>query len=1059
MSSTGPRIVAVLVTHDGAGMLRRTLSSVAAQTQGDIEIIAVDNASGDGSRDILVELLGPDRVVVVDRDLGFSAAIDLALDVLDAQDLRIGRAGPGPDDLVLLLHDDLELERDAVAHLVAALDSDPNVAIVGPKLRWADDPSRLQSVGATIDLTGRVDDGIDPGELDQGQRDEDRQVLFVPTAGMLLRRSVFDALGRFDVRAHAFREDLDLCWRATIAGYDVEVVPGAVARHAGLAAEHLRGGRVADLGPRYLAERNTLAALITNYGSERLVAVLPLAFLVGVAKVVGFLVTRRIGDARATVAAWGWNLANLRGTLARRRHVQRLRRRRDDEIAPLFARITPRVQAYFEAVLDRITGDAAPGEVGSAETQPSATLQGELLPPMDRWSDDVEVADTAGAPDVAPEGVAPLLRRRVARVLADRPLQLLLPPAVLLLLLGARDLVLPGTLRGGDLVPFPQGASLLTRHLAAWHDSGATLSLLDPSPAQLVLGALQWSFGDGALRILVLVAPVIAGIGAMRALAPYVASTLTRTVLALTYVGSPPLLAAVAAGDVVTLLLAMILPIVVTSAAVIVDAEARVERVWRRLAVMAFLLAAIIAFAPPLVAALPIVLVAGIGHALVAVTDVRWRRTLIIRSIVVATLPLPLLGPWLRSLPTVLAETVTLRDVPLGVHPARWIALDPTGRLLGAAGAGLLLAGLVGALVVSVADVGPTRLRATIAMVALALSLPLLAWWADGAGTTMRTEPLLLIAAATLVGLAALGLQHAPAVLTGYSFGWRQVGAATATVGIVTFALGGFVAHAVDGTPGLQRQEAVPAYLATLGPVPPARILVIGVEADEVVWEIVPATGPDLAAFGVRHDPVLISALTDAVDDLLAGRDPRAATRLGRLGVGVVLVPDGRDDARLAALLRAQTALDPLPSLGGPVARVSGNVPGVAIATEAVPSDSVPDPSVPPRTVVAALAQVAPDGFVGSSGPGGELLAALPFGRDWRVLVDGAARPMLNDGGLIQVAGVPADADVEVVATPSVTRTTLLRGQALWALLVLSLGARPPAFARDNARRRARTVR
>ncbi len=1052
MSSAGPRIVAVLITHDGAATLRRAVTSVAAQTQPGIELIAVDNASEDGTGTLLVDLLGPERVLLSDHDLGFPAAVDLALDAFDAQDARMGRPAPADDDLVLLLHDDLELERDAVEHLVAALVDDERVAIVGPKLRWADDPTRLQSVGATIDLTGRVDDGIDPEELDQGQRDGDRRVLFVPTAGMLVRRRVLDELGRFDARAHAFREDLDLCWRAAVAGHDVEVVPAAVGRHAALAAEHQRTGRVAELGPRYLAERNTLAALLTNYGPRRLLVVLPLALLVGLAKVAGFLVTRRIADARATVAAWAWNVVNLGGTLRRRRTVQRARRRSDAELAPLFGRVTPRLQAYVEAVLDRLVGEAAPGEVGSAETQPSATLQGEL-PAIDR--DLVDAAHEPFEPLVGDaEGQRSRLRALGDRV-AARPLQVFLPPSILLLLVGLRTLVLPGPVRGGDLVPFPEGPGLIARHLAAWHDSGATLSPLDPSPAQLVLGALQWLLGDGSLRLLVIVAPLIAWALAMRALRPHVAGVLPRTLLALVYAASPPVLAALAGGDVVTLVLAIVLPLLVMTMSTVLDATARVERVWRRIAVTAFLLATAIAFEPILIVALPVMLLAGVGHALVAVSDLEWRRTLILRSVMLVVLPLPLLGPWLLAMRDVLRSAFVTPGLALGGHPVAWLALDPTGSVLGRAGLVLVAAGLVGALVLSVADVTATTFRASVAMVVLALALPLLAWWLDAAGATVRPGPLLLIAAATLVGLAALGLRHAPEVLSSYAFGWRQVGVGAASVATVLLALGGLIHHAVTGTPGLTREDAVPSYLATLSPNPPDRILVIGAVDGAIVREVVPATGPDLAAFGVRHDPSLHAAIGEAVDDLLAGRDPRAAGRLGRLGVGIVLVPGGHEDAALEERLRVQAALDPLPTLIGSVARVNGGVAGAAIVEAATAAERVPDPTVPPRRILASIDRVGADRFVGTSDVGGELVAAVPFGAGWRVLVDGSPFPMLSDDGLVRVLGVPADADVELEASSSTRRTLLLRGQGLWALLVISLGARPPALALRNARRRA----
>jgi len=1057
VSSVGPRVIAVLVTHDGATRLRRTLTAVGSQTHGPIELIAVDNASEDGTGALLVEMLGPDRVVLSDRDLGIPVAVDLALDAFDAHEAAQGRNEPEPDDLILLVHDDLELKPDAVAHLVAALVADEQVAIVGPKLRWADDPERLQSVGATIDLTGRVDDGIDPDELDQGQRDGDRRVLFVPTAGMLVRRRVFDALGRFDPRAHAFREDLDLCWRASLAGHDVEVVPAAVGLHAALSAEHRRTGRVAQLGPRYLAERNTLAALLRNYSPRRLALVLPLALLVGVAKVAGFLLTRRISDARETIAAWGWNIANLGGTLRQRRRVQSMRRRSDAELAPLFGRITPRLWAYVEAVLERIVGEPADGEIAIAERQPSALLQGEY-----RSEPEVDTAPPVSGDDAATGDAADhsseaevTLRERIVRRISASPVRTLLPPTVVLLLVGLRDLIIPGLVRGGDIAPYPQGDGLLTRHLAAWHESGATLSALDPSPAQLVLGLLQWLAGDASLRILVLIAPVLAWSAAMRALAPYLPAALPRTVLAIAYAASPPVLAALAAGDVVTLVVAIAGPLVVVSVTPVLDPSTDVERVWRRLAAAALTLAVIIAFAPALIVVLPLLALAGIGHALVAVPELRWRRTLIIRSLILAVLPLPLLGPWLLALPDVLRQQVTAFGPTLGGHPLRWLALDPTQRLAGAAGAALLVAAIVGAVVVTVATISTTTFRAVLALVGLALFVPLGAWAADGVGTGVRTGPLLVISTAAMVALAALGWQHAPEVLPRYGFGWRQVSVA-GTAGLVMLATtAGVLHHAVLGTPGLSRTDAIPAFVATLSPLPPDRVLVLGASDTGVVWEVVRATGPDLAAFGVRHDPTTFALIAGAVEDLLSGTDPRAADRLGRLGIGAVIVPEGFDDVRLDALLRTQAALDPIPTLAGSVSRVSGAIPGAAIVTQGTSTGRVPDPTSPPRQVLQGLERASSERFSGVSEASGDLIVAVPFGAGWQVRVDGATRPMLSDDGLLRVLDIGVGSRLEIVAAPSVARRTALQFQAVGALMVISLGARPPAFALRNARRRA----
>ncbi|MEX2421315.1 MAG: glycosyltransferase family 2 protein, partial [Actinomycetota bacterium] len=247
-----PRVLVVLVTHDGATWLPRTLDALLAQSHQALEVVAVDNASSDGSRELLLERLGERRVLVSDRDIGFGAAIDMALDA----------ASVGGAPYLLTLHDDCALAPDAVEILVAALESDPRLAAVGPKLRGWDAPRELQSVGYTIDVTGRADAGVDPGEHDQGQRDARAQALYVPTTAMLLRRDAFEAVGRFDRRFHVFRDDLDLCWRLWLAGHDVEVVPAAVGEHAAGAANYLRLGQTRFLGPRYFAERNTLATLV-----------------------------------------------------------------------------------------------------------------------------------------------------------------------------------------------------------------------------------------------------------------------------------------------------------------------------------------------------------------------------------------------------------------------------------------------------------------------------------------------------------------------------------------------------------------------------------------------------------------------------------------------------------------------------------------------------------------------------------------------------------------------------------------------------------------------------
>jgi GT2 family glycosyltransferase len=353
-------VCAVLVVSDGAAELPTVFATLSAQRYAALDIVVVDNATRDSTREVIARRVAPERLVRLKRRVGFGRAVGAGLRHPAAE--RV--------DLVLLLHDDLALAPNATAVLVAAFQADPNLSIVGPKLReWTEQPT-LQEVGMTVDLLGRAESLLEPGELDQGQQDTQREVLYVSTAGMMLRRDVLTDLRGFDPRFPALRDDLDLCWRAWLQGHRVEVVPAAVGYHLAAASRRTRPlGRGRSWEPRELAERHTVATLLKCYGLARLIWILPLVLLVGLGKLVAFLVTRRFSDALAVARAYAWNLGQLPRTLRRRREVQRHRELGDSELARLFAPGLPRIRTYGEAAVGWIAGGGTRALLEDAELQ------------------------------------------------------------------------------------------------------------------------------------------------------------------------------------------------------------------------------------------------------------------------------------------------------------------------------------------------------------------------------------------------------------------------------------------------------------------------------------------------------------------------------------------------------------------------------------------------------------------------------------------------------------------------------------------------------------------
>ena len=1006
-------VLVVLVAHDGARWLPRTLAALDDQQYPDLDVVAVDNGSTDASRALLIDHLGADRVLVADRDLGFGAAAAMALDARAAT----------PADYVLLLHDDCVLDADALATMVVEMEADPNLAAVGPKLREWEDAGRLQSVGWTIDLTGRADSGIDEGELDQGQRDQDRRSLYVSTAGMLVRRTVFDELGRFDRRFHIFRDDLDLCWRAWLSGYDVEVVPEAVAYHVAGATNYLRLGQTRFLGPRYFSERNTLATLLKNYAAPRLLLVVPLYFLVGIAKVVGFLLTRRVSDAWQTVRAWVWNALHLVETLRLRRAVQRRRVRSDAQLRELFGRIVPRVRAYAEAIGDWITGGDVP--VDELPRGARAAAVGEPLP----------------------------THRRAIAFVQQQPVMMIGGLLALIVLIGAIPLLMPGELRGGDLAAWPESAgAFLGEYTRSWNEGAAFGTARTPSPAQAVLGLTQLlAFGSEWLAPrLVLLGSVAAGwVLALRATETYSRRRPARVAAATAYVLSPPAVAAVATGRLGGMAVLATLPGIVAAGSTALRRATAPDRAWRAVAAIVLLGAVAGAFEPVVLPALSLAGLVALALGVLLGREFPWRRAVAIRSAVVAVAPWLLLAPWSGRLLSFGGPLLGTEGPVVASELWRWMLLAPDlpgfpGPLVGA---GFVLAGLLGLVL------GAGQRPALVAgLASLAVLASVLGWVGGRAGLLPWPGAPLVVAAAAYAGLFAVAFASAEAVLTRHEFGWRHL-AVAGTVTAVVVAIGGMAttvltgpwdAYAID-------DEPLPTFVTTAAVEDEFRVLVVTDGPREVAWEVVDGVGPSMAAYGVDEPHAVHGELTSIVDDALSGTDRGAMGRLGTLNVRYVVVPEAGTSDRLDAALRDQLALEPRPVSTGRVLRVATWVPRAVVvpAAAAQPLDARGEVAEDARWDV--LERGPEHGFVGDvDAPGSLLVAEAPNVR-WEASADGARLGLEpGPGAATMVADVDqGDTEMRVEHTGTVSRRVEVGWQVLAVLLTVSLALRPPGFARQ----------
>lgn len=214
-----------MVAHNGGDYLPMTLAALSEQTRPADAFIGVDTGSRDNSVALLDDAFGEANVTTFQQGRsGMGDAVKAGLAALDPWDPD--RPGAGTE-WVWLLHDDAAPAPEALAELLHAVERAPSVTVAGCKqLDW-NARRRLIDVGLSTSRWAERLTLIEADELDQGQYDGRSDTFAVNSAGMLVRRDVWEELGGFDPGLPGTGDDVDFCWRNRLAGHRVVVVPTA----------------------------------------------------------------------------------------------------------------------------------------------------------------------------------------------------------------------------------------------------------------------------------------------------------------------------------------------------------------------------------------------------------------------------------------------------------------------------------------------------------------------------------------------------------------------------------------------------------------------------------------------------------------------------------------------------------------------------------------------------------------------------------------------------------------------------------------------------------------
>ena len=322
--SSHDRLVSVIVPlYNGQKHLLELIQSLKNQTYKKIEIIIVDNNSNDDSIKLLKTFskeIIPLNIFLNKKNEGYCGGCNEGI-----------KHAKG--DYLLFLSQDRIMNNDWIEKTVSMMNQDKKIGcIIGKVIR---DGASSPEYGHTYDVYGAV--------LINGIPDESK--LFFGGGTVLIPKSTIEQVGGFDSEFFIYQEDVDICWRIRLAGYDIKIEKNAICQN--------KGGGISDtfynnkqynisfdselinmpLYKFYYSQKNRIRTLLKNYSTINILKRLPVVIILILLRGVFIsLATRKISYFLAVFRGFWWNITHTTNTLKIRKNIQQSRVISDSEI-------------------------------------------------------------------------------------------------------------------------------------------------------------------------------------------------------------------------------------------------------------------------------------------------------------------------------------------------------------------------------------------------------------------------------------------------------------------------------------------------------------------------------------------------------------------------------------------------------------------------------------------------------------------------------------------------------------------------------------------------------
>lgn len=333
-----PLFSIIIVNFNAREYLKNCLDSVLRNSFDNYEIIVVDNGSTDGSIKLVREKFHyqPEKIKIIalSENMGPAAA-------------RNSGARAAQGEYLGFLDNDTEVGQDWICAALKYFERSDKIAAIQCKLLSLFNKDRIDYAGEYLSSLGFLVPAIEHAALDRNQKYFPEKILAAKSAGMFIKKSVFDRVGGFDEDYFIFMEETDLGWRCWLTGFEVVFCPDSVVYHYFSATKEIADKNFNNYLVRFHGTKNYILTLYKNLSPFYLLKILPIHIFLWACLSFYLLLGRNFRSAFNIWLAIGWNMLNFKKNSCKRRLIQGKRVICDNDLFLLFGLMKKKGISYF----------------------------------------------------------------------------------------------------------------------------------------------------------------------------------------------------------------------------------------------------------------------------------------------------------------------------------------------------------------------------------------------------------------------------------------------------------------------------------------------------------------------------------------------------------------------------------------------------------------------------------------------------------------------------------------------------------------------------------------